>query len=58
MSPQEPSVLLQKLPGPEAARIIDHLNGRGYWMFYCHNTGSGTFEVLKSNEVSASIKFD
>ena len=38
-------------------KVIRQLNDRGYWRFYCRNTGKGYFEVLKSNGVSASYNF-
>ena len=57
LSPQEPSVLFQQMPVAEAMKVIHQLNERGYWKFYCRNTGKGYLEVLKSNGVSASYTF-
>jgi hypothetical protein len=58
MSPNEPSVLLQRVSEDEAARIIEHLNARGYWEFYCRNTGKGFFDVSHSKLVRASVRID
>jgi hypothetical protein len=58
LSAEEPSVLFQRMPPDAAAQAIEQLDGRGYWRFYCRNTGNGYFEVLKSGPVSASIRFD
>ena len=58
MSPQEPSVLFQQTTEDAAALAIERLDGRGYWQFYCRNSGKGYFEVLKSGAVSASIQID
>lgn len=58
MSPQEPSVLRQRMPEAQAAKVMEHLNGGGYWEFYCRNTGKGYFEVSTSKLVQASTRID
>lgn len=58
MSQQEPSVLYQSMPEQTAAAAIARLDDRGYWQFYCRNTGKGYFEVLKSGPVYASTRID
>jgi hypothetical protein len=58
MSPQEPSVLLQKMPAADAMKAKEQLDGGGYWEFWCRNTGQGSFEVLKFKAISSSVRLD
>lgn len=58
LSPQEPSVLFQKMSYNDAMPIIQTLRDGGYWKFYCQNTGQGYFDVLKSYRVYASVRID
>ena len=58
LSPNEPSVLLQKMSEADASNIMEHLNSGGYWEFYCRNTGKGFFEVSNSKMVRSAVRFD
>jgi hypothetical protein len=51
MSPQEPSVLFQKMSEANAMEVKRRLDGCGYWEFWCQNTGKGFFEVSESRAV-------
>jgi hypothetical protein len=56
---QEPLMLKQRMSPQQAEAAFQRLrqNG-GYWKFYCRNTGTGYFEVSRSEPTYASVRID
>jgi hypothetical protein len=57
MSPQEPSVLFQKMSEGDAMEAKRRLDRGGYWEFWCQNTGKGFFVVNESKGVYAAHSY-
>jgi hypothetical protein len=59
LNANEPFYLKQTIDYASARAIMNWLRGNeGYWKFFCANTGSGYFDVLRSEKTSKSVKFD